>query len=290
MTTTTTKYTAAHFQDPLIRALGTLTGFKANAPVSAEIVYRPIMDAMGIADEHAFGVNEASGQPQVRKWIQWAFTNLSNSGLCDRKGRGLWLLTDAGVDKARELTGTVSPTPAPVPASALASAVLAPPVVDGSGGVSLHFGDFDADTYDPDPYIRSTAISQTPCFGAWTSNTNAVCSKCSVAGSCRRAQFAQMSRIAGILAAEDAKGSAPPPPPKPATPKGAGAATPPAGKGSDGKSGKFNWNKAEPIVAAVESECAFCATKIQKGESVYWVEDPTGTDGGALAHTSHKDE
>lgn len=286
------KLTASNFRDPLLRVLGTLTGFKAGKSVDMSTTYPHVMTLMDISDEMAYGVNEASGSPMVIKWIQWAFTGLVDAkpSLGERKGRGLWALTEAGVDAARQLGGvTIAPLdPVTTQASATLttpspSPVPAPVVV---GGVSLLVGTgFPTDTYDPDPYIRSLVIEQTGCFGAFTDNPSAICTKCPISGACRNAQFALMSRLARTLASEDKAASAPAPAPAPAPASGKGK------KGKDSgssKAGKVNWRKAEEVVAHVESECTICGNKVAKGESAYWIENDT--DGGFLVHLSHKGE
>lgn len=73
--TTQTKLSAKHFQTPLLRTLGKLTGYTAGVEVRGEDTYQGILDLMGLASVDDYGENAASGQPQIIKWIQWANVN-----------------------------------------------------------------------------------------------------------------------------------------------------------------------------------------------------------------------
>lgn len=114
MTTTTTKLSASDFTDPLIRTLGELTGFQADKWVPFEDTFQPIMDRMGIEslDQYGYQDRVEKKRPWVPRWIGFAFRNarvVSDDGntpaLTHQVGRGKWALTDAGVQRARELAG-----------------------------------------------------------------------------------------------------------------------------------------------------------------------------------------
>ena len=257
------KLTAANFHDPLLRVLGSLTNFTANTAVKASDTYKPLMDLLGIGSLNAHGVNKASGQPQVVRWIQWANTDLRKAGLTSAppKTRGKWMLTPAGVAKARELAAPQ--VPADTPDSDM------PDTPDSDMQ--------DTSAYHADPYIRSLAIKQTPCFGAYSPHKSAVCSKCPLASDCQSYQHNLLSSIAARLAREDE----------------AGQDTGTQDTGEDGDEDpaqsrfpNLDFKSMEIIRSPVEAVCAGCQEPIERGERCRWAEELPGTMDGGLFHLS----
>jgi len=280
-----TKLTATNFQNPLLRVLGKLSNFTAGAPVVGKDTYEPVMALMGIADINEHGENEASKQPQVAKWIQWANTNLRKSGLtaAPPKSRGKWTLTAKGVAEARKLAEAAGETTpqTPDPATVQASSAMAAPKAQTDGTPRLVMPPEDG-VYHPDTYVRSLAIGCTPCFGKYSEHGKAVCSDCPLSGECRNRKWASFSSLAAQLAVEDAAGTAP----AATTPAAAPAATTPAAPaaGTSRWAGKIDFSQVDAIRNHSDALCAECGKAIPKGERCRWVEELPGSDDGGLFH------
>jgi len=247
--------TAKDFQNPLLRALGDLTGCTAQVAVLADSTYTPVMTIMGITDIMALGTEDASGQPMVQRQIQWACKNLRKTGHMDREGRGLWVLTDKGAQAAQALCqGVATPAPAPVVVPAVAVAPAAP----------------QAPVPPPhlrDPYILGLLLEQTPCLGHYSAHGGAECVTCPVTTVCQNKQYSNYSQAALRLAHEDAQVTKAAIQPK-AAPVVAPATTPKAPPAST-----LDLSSAQKITAFEETICVECGKPITKGSACYWVED-----------------
>lgn len=141
----TNTLTARRFFDPVVLALGELTGFKADTPVPMKDVQDKVLETFQFTEDDRREV-EATNKNKVdssefldafaRRRIQFAFRNrrkgsaFSNSrntdgnptvylkngtALTTQLGVGQWGLTEAGVAKARELADLEADGPVPVP-------------------------------------------------------------------------------------------------------------------------------------------------------------------------------
>lgn len=264
--------TAKHFQEPLLRALGDLTGFKAGKAVRGEDTYAPVMALMGITGIDVHGTEASSGQPMVQRWIQWACKNLRKTGQVDLEGRGSWVLTAKGVAEAQVLVKGTVVVVAP------AVVVVAPAVVPAAG----------VPTQDPivvkdpsraramapylkDPYILHLVLEQTPCLGHYTSHKGAECASCPVTVECQNKQHVAFSQAAAKLAAVDAKAAAAVKPGT-STPVTAPAASTPVAASVKPKA-KFDIKAAQKITAFQEVFCVVCGNAIPQNSQCYWVDD-----------------
>lgn len=118
-----------------------------------------------------------------------------------------WLATQVlrkeGVLGASDARGwwSLASTPAPVTITAHSPIPEAPAahvveVRDTTGAVVGYIGALD--TYVKDPFLKSLAMSQTKCFGAYQ-HTDKVCQTCPLQGSCSAQWFASLQTIAARL-------------------------------------------------------------------------------------------
>jgi len=273
--TTAPTLTATDFKAPLLRTLGAITGFKANVPVLGKDTYPGVMVLMGITNINEHGLNGASKQPMVAKWIQWANRNATTAGhtAAPPNTRGKWMLTDEGVQEARRLAvaaGDPVATPKvvadPAPAVKVSITLPAAPMVQDTSG------------YHQDAYLRSLAIDRTACFGKYSPHGAAVCADCPLAADCRNRQLAEFSRLAAALAHEDSPTKA-----KPVPAAGTTAAPTPAGAAST-RFKSIDFKGADVILNKAPAFCADCGEVIEKDERCRWVEELPGTDDGGLFH------
>ncbi len=263
--------TAKDFQNPLLRAIGDLTGCKAKVAVTAESTYAPVMTLMDITDILAHGTEAASGQPMVQRWIQWACKNLRKTGQMDLEGRGQWVLTDKGVRDALYLChGHLVPAPAPTPVAAPV-AVVAPVVAPAAPVPPPHLRD---------PYILGLLLDQTPCLGHYSAHGGAECVSCPVTTACLNKQYSTYSQVALRLTQEDVKAA-----------QAARVAQSPVAGGAPiavpkvtvkPKASTLDLSTAQKIMAFEETLCAECGKPIQKGSPCYWVDDTVNNESRML--------
>jgi len=111
--------TAASFYLPLVHVLATLSDYTPESPVSMESAVAQVIALTGVDDKGDF---EASGRKKNIRRIQWAFRNHKKGylGACatptmSPAGRGMWALTQAGIDLAHRIQGDfVSESKAPL--------------------------------------------------------------------------------------------------------------------------------------------------------------------------------
>lgn len=272
--TPTTTLTAKHFQEPLLRALGALSGLTAGVTVSGEDTYAPVMAIMGIPDINHLGIEAGSGQPLVQRNIQWACKNLRKLGHVDLLGRGQWTLTPAGVTVLQNLGGAFQVSPVVTPP------VSAPPASPQRAPV-LSRGHLD------DAYILSLILSQTGCLGNYTPHQGAECATCSVVPECQSKQYAAFSQIAAKLSVRDKLAAMPPTtaPSQPPPSTGNKLTTAKATVAAQGVPPKvaLDLTNATEISAHQEALCTECGLPITKGSKCWWIEDLT-TETTILAH------
>lgn len=240
---------AKDFQTPLLRVLGDMTHFLPGIPVKGADTYEPVMALMGIADIEEHGINKASGQPMVAKWIQWANSALRKGGLTENAKRGYWQLTSEGKDKAIEAARKAGT----LPSGDDAPESKAPE----SKGVPLPTVKAKAGVYHEDPYVVSLAIQQTRCFGHFSGHGRAACVDCPLARECRNMWASRLSKIAARL--EEARRN---PKPKDDKPK----AVKPLGKDPS----KIDFSDADRIDALMDAVCEVCRGKIASGSPCLW--------------------
>jgi len=263
-----TTMTAKNFQDPLLRVLSGLTAFKAGKAVRGEDTYAPVMALMGISDIDAYGKEPSSGQPMIQRWIQWACKNLRKTGQVELEGRGLWVLTQKGVQEAHVLVQgpvTTHQVPAPPVATPILVAQVAPPQMSRK--------------YLDDPYILRLVLDQTPCLGHYSAHRGAECVTCPVTVECQNTLYTFYTRVAARFADVDAKTALPLPSTAAATitaaikvevaldntNKNQGTPTPLA----------LDMSSAQKITSFEETVCASCDEPITKGAQCIWVDDLT---------------
>jgi hypothetical protein len=230
--------TAKDFKDPLLKALLFLTQ-GTGIGIAMEKVCVKVCELMGIELDQ-YGLNEASGKPQVEKWVQWAFKELVTEGYANRLAKGQWTLTTAGLTEANRLA-SIS-VPISVPPS---------PLQENST-------DTDGESYHSDPYIRELARENTQCFG-FLAEQSPVCRKCCFAVSCLAKRQNNMEALSQELLAKD-KEKDNPKPKKPVT-------------------RTLVEDENHRTITCVQSvQCPVCKQMVAKGEQGYWVRpaEPSG--------------
>lgn len=193
-------------RDHVLRAVGELSGMVVSKPVKAAEIVALAVERAGIspadADDHKKACANAN-------WVgTQALRAAGLLGPADK--RGWWVLLPAG---AAALRGDGAPEVAEVaevadaPTGQLSLPPPIPPAVvrsewaDDTAGVAV-FSTPVQDSYAEDPYIRSLAISQTPCFGAF-SEDDATCGACPISRSCRSTLFVRLHAIGDTLRQRD---------------------------------------------------------------------------------------
>lgn len=285
--TAPSKPTAKTFQDPLLRVLGSLTDYTAGVSVKYTDTYMPTMGLLDITSLDQYGVNDKTNTPWVAKWIQWAFRNLRKQGMTELAGRGKWALTAKGVNAAEQLPTGDGWAPARATAKPITPATQVVPV-------SVNVGPGNDETaYHPDDYIRVLAVQSSTCYGGFT-DRSPLCADCPIQGGCRNFMAAQLSKLAGTLAEQDAQAVTKAQTPPKADPKSkAQDDTPKAQDDADGPlAGSARKLSPEEIrdlgieeinMMVVEGECARCGQPIDKGSPALW-QPATDTDPGGLFH------
>jgi len=160
----------------LLKALGTLSGLRAEEPVLADEAITLTLEELGMTEDDLG--DDSNGRPRMRIVMNQTFHRLiKKHDLGDSPRRGRWALTDKGVQTAALLLGQDVPavdvdsddkasrTPADGDAPTTPDPVPAPTTTDAGGtGVAYTLGE-QVNTYNPDPYIRGLAIAATAAGG-----------------------------------------------------------------------------------------------------------------------------
>lgn len=167
------KTTAKSFQNGLLLSLGKLSEFVPERPVPMKEVIDAVLVSAHM-DPHSLG--EKHGKLETHRLIQLAFRGQKGltTPLTTSPQKGAWALTERGVERARQMAeaqGEALPTPA-APGVKLVEAEREAP---DAGHV-----------YDADPYIRSLAIAQSPCFGILYDEKHPTCDTCIIAKHCSK--------------------------------------------------------------------------------------------------------
>lgn len=195
--------TPSAFREPVLQALRALSGNAPGVGVPARDVTDLVFQTLGVDDP----------DPKVRNNANFCATQLlKGQGFLETPTRGIWALTPQGVkgspvEALLSQGATLPPVDQPAPHRAPS------PWEDDTVGASIYLLPV-TDSYSDDPYIRSLAIHQTPCFGNHTEGSP-ICDCCPVAGSCRSKQVLLLSAIAATLGKRDeeaARQAAQPPP------------------------------------------------------------------------------
>jgi len=274
------KLSARNFQTPLLRVLGKLSGYVAGVEIKGEDTYPGILEIMSLSSVDEYGENAASGQPQIVKWIQWANMNTRKAGQTEMVGRGMWALTDLGVQDAlqAEKAAGGSPKVGKAPVAPAAPVIKPAPKTQKSSTMTLNIPTSDpVSYYHEDAYMRTLAIDGTKCFGNYSPHGASVCPDCPLRTECRNRQLSSFSALATVLNLEDQAA-------KPAQPGVTPTAVDPDPASTGRWVGKIDFSMADRIKNHSDAWCGECAKAIPKGERCYWVEQLPGEEDGALFH------
>jgi hypothetical protein len=292
--TATTRMTAKQLRDPLLKALGNLTGLKAGEVVSQADAINEVLSDLGV-DPEAWG-QDSHGRNVTALNIQQAFNRmLRKQGDGEAAGRGKWTLTDKGVKAARLLVGDVAGDEDDTDLDDLLDAMdddgagtqtgaAAVNDAPNSTGLSWSLGD-QVNTYSDDAYIRGIAVESTPCFGHYSARSS-VCANCPISGGCKAVVITNMASVSARLRKRDEEAAlrAAKPTPEPATP----APTPSDDADEDISSlldlinDDDNWSEgddsddgipsnAKPYTVQVPSKCRHCKGKLSIGDEAYQI-------------------
>lgn len=261
------EYAGSDFVDPLLKSLGILTGLTAFKPVNLKETYPGILAEMEMAEDD-FGHLSA----QVRVWIQEAFKTLKRNGLGTSKDsngtkfkRGSWALTPGGVRQAKDLISD-DEAEYEIPAEENLVPTLAVESNEDKGS--------EPKMYHPDPYIRSLAAEQTPCYGNYDEEEDA-CTQCTLSEECIR-QFQLEFEIFAKKADEPEEEQEPEEEPEPEE----------TTKDLD-LPDDLNVVSMENLV---ESICLICGNVIPEGETINWVRSTSTGQSGTCHLTCWKNQ
>jgi len=178
--------TPSTVREPLLKAL---RGLPAGTKVQGAQIIRSMLEDLKITDP----AERDRGHTNAR-WL--ATQVLRKEGLLADGGRGNWIITPEG-EKIIQALLSDAPGVSPIPADPITVDPIpgnpSPWANDDVG--ECPFPVIPVDTYSSDPYLRSLAIKDTPCFGNYAA-TEKVCKTCPIAGSCVSHQILQIARIA----------------------------------------------------------------------------------------------
>jgi hypothetical protein len=203
------KPTQATFQPHLLAVLGTLTGFTAGKEHAVPMgeTYAPVCERMGIS-ENEYGETPDGKYVVTHRLIGLAMRTMRDKGLGEYAKKGYWSLTPAGVAASQKENG-VEPEPeveaepeVPVIAAKTALAPVEPTVAPEKPKVVHLPVQKQVHPYSDDPYIRSFAIGQIKCFGAF-SKKSGTCKTCPLNADCQQAVAVSMAHFAALLEAGD---------------------------------------------------------------------------------------
>jgi len=257
------KLTAQDFKDPLFKVLGDLTNKKADLPIDLKMTYQPICQIMGITLDQ-FGNDPSTTNTRVEKWIQWAFRDFKNDGYTKTMGRGQWALTEAGV---KFMTSQATPTQSPPTSQPDVSANDTSEIVVSFTKIKPE------DAYHEDAYIRTLALQETPCAGAY-SQQSPTCQECTLNSACMNAMMTELVNISQELAKEDAEEE-----------KRKQKKMVSANPNVSTKPPRVDPNGSGDLVLIHQSSvCSKCGKAIPKGTKAYWV-PATATGDSGLYHS-----
>jgi len=274
------------FNPYVLGVVAELSNYTPDREVARDQVFGPVCALAGVTEDQ-FG-NTPEGPPWTHRLIGLAFRSLREKGYADYVKRGVWVLTQKGIDFARSQTGNplvdaldqledeeLEEEPLSI------SKVM---VGEKPEGTVIRLTQLPA--YHADPYIKALAIEQTPCFGAHA-NQSSICKTCPIASDCRTAAMGTKAKIAedfeaaeralaaklavaAKLVAKDSesiddlidqldpdKGNA--------RNRGAVAAPKRMGRGQPSK-----------FVAQSDMVCLKCQRKIKKGDEAFWTKSESG--------------
>ncbi len=282
----TTKMTPADFRPATMVALATACDWRADYPVPFQPVVNKALALMGLTED-ALGINKATGQPQTSRNCQMAYKYAADNGQGKRGKRGKWGLTQEGLNEASMHAATfgITPRTAPKAPKVLASTfgvTVAPtmaPTIAPTVGVSIALGRSTASIgdYHPDPYIRSLAIAQTPCFGSWSASAP-TCGGCPLGNPCHNTLTTRASAIAARLIQEALAPKVTKVPPTVLQSKAEQTST--AGVASTMIAA---FKDADEFFNRTDVTCVICGNDIVPGVRALWAEK-VGQDPGGMAH------
>lgn len=270
--TTQPTYTAITMRPHLLKVLYELSDGKAGVEIKHEKTYPKIFKEAGITDLESYPQN--NNQPTPYRWVQWAFQSICKEKWGERKGKGIWTLTPAGIAICEHpenvLTEGVEETGATEEDDYIPTRTEA---------LSLSVGGGHVDDYHSDPYIRMLAIDQarTPCFGSHALESG-VCQNCPAQNSCRNATSLTYLRLANTLLAEDRKAEQDSnrknaPEVLPVAPASPATQLPPAADAPEDYKG-VDFSKARNVTPPIGAICSRCRQGIEENTPAFWVRGP----------------
>lgn len=198
------KVTASNFLPHLLAVMGTMTDFTAGVPVVFTDTFKPVCDRMGIK-ENTYGTYKPTNKLKTHHLIGLAFRSMRDNGFGEYEKKGVWRLTQEGVEESKRVLNMVDETDSENPESAVQEAPD-PTLAAAKVQEIVEDDEETADvvrlpmipSYHADPYIRSLAIEQTPCFG-FHSERSSTCSSCPLAQECEARVLLEKSVLAEVL-------------------------------------------------------------------------------------------
>jgi uncharacterized small protein (DUF1192 family) len=201
MTTDKQSLTASAYVPHLLAVLGEMTDYTAGITVIQERTFEPVCARMGISQDE-FGKTD-NGILWTHRRIGFAMRQMRDKQLTSYAAKGEWTLTETGAATAAQAVGRTPGDPVRDDSVAARAHTLALGEGESEEGQVLQLRPRVQHPYSDDPYIRSLAIKQTPCFGAFTSRSES-CKLCRLSQECVAALDGRLAEIAAELDREEA--------------------------------------------------------------------------------------
>jgi Mn-dependent DtxR family transcriptional regulator len=198
------------FQPHLLLVMAEMTEWTPGAEIKGEDTFKPVCERMGITEEE-WGTPKNHSSLWTHRLIGFAMKNMRDHGWSEYLDRGVWTLTEEGVKAAMGSSSedNVGEEGHEVEQEVL-EAALAKSAMDMASDLDEDLDNLvelevkkPSHPYSDDPYIRSLAIAQTGCFGAFAKKSP-ICKECPLQAECVGALHQSKSALAEKLGAKEA--------------------------------------------------------------------------------------
>ena len=215
---------------------------------------------LGSLDPISLGADRKNG---INRQVIYAERNLRRKGVCRKCGRGRYGLAVAPVDQHQPVS---QPVVQPVVQSAVVPVVVQQQIEQVLAKDLLYDrpSSFAEVGIFADPHFRNIAISQSKCFGRYSSDKRSACSGCSLAEFCFEKQNLDLEAFALRYTEQQAQ-----PQPQPISSKSPSKAL---SKGDK----LFNLTteqsaRCRKVTAQISADCTHCGKVIDVGAETLWV-------------------
>ncbi len=269
---TITKITASVIEPLLTQALTNRTVARMNngedfadIEIATNDDFIDYVCSLGGLDPLSLGADRKNG---INRQVIYAERTLRRKGVCRKCGRGRYGL--ASVPSGVEVKSVAQPQPQPqVVSQPVSQPVAQPQVVSKVEGLLYEEpSTFPSVGILADTHFRNIAISQSKCFGRYSSDKRSACSRCPLAKYCFEKQNLDLEAFALRYTEQQAQPQSAPQSNQGAKPKSAPK--------SSKKSAKLvltseQAQRCRKVTAQIEADCAHCGKAIKVASETIWV-------------------